>query len=183
LRAHPQIEVRVAAETGRAGFSWDAIDLAILYRQETAAEKHSVPLLEELVQPICSPRILHEKPIRRPADILQHVLIHTSYNSVTWKDWFNAHAVGSYGLHQRIQIDPSHVAIEAAAKDFGVVLESDILARDEISAGHLVVPLPECAIRRKSYVLTWSPEKKIQRSAALLRDWLLAEAQRLRIGE
>lgn len=33
MHSHPHIEVRVSAETGRAGSSWDATDLAIVYRQ------------------------------------------------------------------------------------------------------------------------------------------------------
>lgn len=178
MRANPHIEVRVSAETGRAGFSWNTFDLAILYRQAHAIEDNAAPFLEELIQPMCSPNILHDQPIKSPLDILQHVLIHTNYNAVTWKDWFIAQSVPGYGQHRRVQIDPSHVAIEAAAKEFGIVLESDVLAKGEISSGRLVTPLSDYAISRSSYVLTWSPDKALRESAALFRDWLLATVGR-----
>jgi LysR family glycine cleavage system transcriptional activator len=177
MRAHPQVEVRVSAETGRAGFGWDTIDLAILYRQPHDGESHAIPLLEELVQPMCSPATLKTRPIKAPADVLDHVLIHSNYNAITWRDWFGTQGLSGYGQHQRIQIDPSHVAIEAAVKDFGVVLESDVLAGEEIASGRLVAPLAAHAIRRTSYVLTWSPDRLLSPSARVFRDWLVATAR------
>jgi LysR family glycine cleavage system transcriptional activator len=180
INAHPGIEVRLSAETARAGLSWDAIDLAILYADAPGTEAHSAPLLEELIQPLCSPTILRHRPIRSPADVLAHTLIHTSYNALTWKHWFDAQGVSGYRRHRGIQIDPSHIALEAAAKDFGIVLESDVLAQDEIASGRLVAPLPGSAVRRASYALAWSPDRTLSPAVALCRDWLLDAADRRR---
>ena len=176
MKDQPGIEVRLNAETGRAGFSWDISDLAILYTDAPVPDGHATPLLEEVVQPLCSPRILTASPIRSPADVLDHTLIHTNYNLFSWKHWFAAHGLAGYSRHRGIQIDPSHVAIEAAAKEFGIVLESDVLAHDEIASGRLVAPLRETAVRRGTYVLAWS-SRPLGRSARLFRDWLLAAAR------
>jgi LysR family glycine cleavage system transcriptional activator len=177
MHFHPHIEVRVSAETGRAGFSWGATDLAIVYRQPKENDVDAIPLIEETIQPLCSPRILNERPVQLPSDLFNHVLIHTNYNAVTWRDWFSTQGIGRYEQYQRIQIDPSHVAIEAAAKEFGIALESDILAREEISSGRLVTPLSEYAVRRISYLLTWSPDQRLSPSAVFFRDWLIAIAR------
>ncbi len=177
MQTHPNVEVRVSAETGRAGFAWDATDLAIEYRALRTGEAGAVPLLAESVQPMGSPRRLHDCPIRVPDDVFKHVLIHTNYNTISWKDWAKSAGASGYGKHQSIQIDPSHVAIEAAAKDFGLVLESDLLAGDEISSGKLILPLSQYAVRRTSYVLTWATDRKLSPSAAVFRDWLLETAQ------
>src|SRR5262249_13520919 len=119
-------------------------------------------------------------PIKDPVDVLAHTLIHTNYNLLTWKQWFDAHGVSGYRQHRGIQIDPSHVAIEAAAKDFGIVLESDILAQDEIATGRLVAPLRASAVRRNAYTLAWPPHRPLPRNVKLFRDWLLDAASRRR---
>lgn len=178
IKEHPGIEVRLSAETGRAGFSWDAVDLAVLYMESPRSDGHSAPLLEEFIQPLCSPRVLKDRPIKNPVDVPAHTLIHTNYNLLTWKHWCSAQGVSGYSRHRGIQIDPSHVAIEAAAKDFGIVLESDVLAQDEIASGRLVAPLRESVVRRGSYTLAWSPDRPLSRSVELFRDWLLAAASR-----
>jgi LysR family transcriptional regulator, glycine cleavage system transcriptional activator len=176
MHSHPHVEVRVSAETGRAGFSWETVDLAILYREPRDGESHVTPLLEESIQPMCSPTTLRRRPIEHLADVLHHPLIHSNHNAITWRDWFGAQGLSRYRQHQRIQIDPSHVAIEAAVKDFGVVLESDVLARQELSSGQLITPLSQYAIRRMSYALTWSPDRKLSQSASVFRDWLVASS-------
>jgi len=174
--AHPGIEVRLTAAPSRAGVRWDTTDLAVLYTAAgSATDSHSIPLLEETIQPMCSPSALRARPIHHDADLRRHVLIHTDDNAVTWQDWFTVRNVG-HAAHERLQIDPSHVAIEAAARGLGVVLESDVLARDELAAGRLVTPLPDQPVRRRSYQLAWEPGRPLGRGAAVLRDWLVAAA-------
>jgi LysR family glycine cleavage system transcriptional activator len=172
--AHPGIEVRLNAAPGRTGIRWETTDLAIQYTAPSATSAHTVPLLEEAIQPMCSPSTLHERPIHRDADLRRHVLIHTDDNAVTWQDWLASRNVAGCAQHERIQIDPSHVAIEAAARGLGVVLESDILAHDELASGRLVAPLPDHALRRQSYQLAWEPGRSLGPAAVLLRDWLVA---------
>jgi len=172
--AHPSVEVRLHAAPSRAGVRWDMTDLAIQYAAVPAADPHTVALLDETIQPMCSPRVLGARPIHRAADLRRHVLIHTDDNAVTWQDWFASRNVAGGAQHERIQIDPSHVAIEAAARGLGVVLESDVLAHDDLASGRLVAPLPDEPVRRRSYQLAWAPGRALGPSAALLRDWLIA---------
>ena len=91
----------VSAEPTRSGLSWDAVDLAILYGDAAPNDSNCEPFIDELIQPLCSPNILRHAPIKRPADLLEHVLIHTNYNAVTWKDWFAEHGVTGYTRHRR----------------------------------------------------------------------------------
>ena len=176
--AHPGIEVRLTAAPSRAGLRWDTTDLAIQYAQAPAPASDAVALMDETIQPMCSPQVLRRRPIRDDADLQGHVLIHSDDNAVTWQDWFASRNLAGRAPHDRIRIDPSHVAIEAAARGLGVVLESDVLARDELASGRLVAPLPGHAVRRRSYRLAWEPGRAVAGSAALLRDWLVAAAGR-----
>lgn len=177
MRLHPHVEVRVSAEMGRENLTLDGSTLAIIYRQPIKGERYATPLLEERIQPLCSPKILINNPVSSPSDLFRHVLISTNFNAINWKEWFNLHGVNHAKKYQKIQIDPSYVAIEAAAKEFGIALEGDVLAGDEIASGKLVTPLSAYAVRRISYVLAWSPDHEITAGAALLKDWLVAVAQ------
>lgn len=105
----PGIEVRLNAETGRAGFSWEVVDLAIVYTDAPRVDGSAEPFLDERIQPLCSPQLLRDRPIRAPADVLNHTLIHTNYNLFTWKQWFGAVGLSGYGRHLGIQIDRKSV--------------------------------------------------------------------------
>lgn len=177
IRSHPHIEVRVRAETGRETLNLDGSTLAIIYRAPIEGERHAVPLLEELIQPLCSPNILKKCAVYSPKDLFQHVLINTNFNAIGWADWLSIQRVRNSGKYQKIQIDPSYVAIEAAVKEFGIVLEGDVLAGDEISSGTLVAPLSAYAVKRTSYVLAWSPDHRASDATLLLKEWLVATGQ------
>lgn len=178
IKNHPHIEVRVSAEPTRSGLSWDAVDLAILYGDAMPNDSAIEPFIDELIQPLCSPTILRNAPIKLPSDLLEHVLIHSNYNSITWKDWFAEHHVTGYARHRGIQIDPSHIAIEAAVKDFGIVLESSLIANEEVASGRLIAPLREYAVERTSYTLAWPSRRRLNDNVRIFRDWLVAAAPR-----
>ncbi len=60
---HPEIEVRIAAIDGREPDLWrDGIDVAVVKRAAKAAggNTDAMPLLHELVFPVCAPSLLGE---------------------------------------------------------------------------------------------------------------------------
>ncbi|GAA5233502.1 LysR family transcriptional regulator [Verticiella sediminum] len=176
LLDNPTIDVRVNAESKRTGFSWSVTDLAVLYTGEPKREPSAITLLEDTVQPMCSPKLLTDRPVGMPRDLLNHTLIHTRGNVITWKEWFAAQDLTAFGRHERLQIDPSHIAIDAAIKEFGVVLESEALVQDELASGRLVTLLPETAMGGVFWMLSWTPGERLRPAAARFRDWLKAAA-------
>jgi len=74
-------------------------------------------------------------------------------------------------MARTIQLDPSHVAIAAAVKGLGVILESDILTREEIATGKLVDPFPETASTLSSYWLAPLPAKGERDAVSTVRRW------------
>lgn len=178
IKLHPGIEVGVDSGSTRSGINWNVTDLAVLYLNVAGNEQNSTTLLDDVVQPMCSPNVLHAQPIGSPEDLLTHVLIHTSNNALSWKDWFLAQGVQSYGKHEKIHIHPSHVAIDAASNEFGIILESSALVREEIASGKLVTPLPDTAMQGPAWKLAWAPGQAMRPSVAIFRDWLLEVACR-----
>ncbi|SEE68937.1 LysR family transcriptional regulator, glycine cleavage system transcriptional activator [Rhizobiales bacterium GAS191] len=173
---NPGIDIRVNAEVGRQSKVGDA-DLMIVYGEPGRWQDRAVPFLRETIQPLCSPALLAGGLVKSPADLADLPLIKTRDNSVSWEDWFRHWSVDlSRPRARAIQLDPSHVAIEAAIKGLGVILESDILTAKEMTTGKLVAPFPDFGMTLSSYWLL-PPHRTGERSAvASVREWLRIRA-------
>lgn len=171
LAAHPGVDIRVNAERdqrpGAAG-----VDLMIVYGDARTCARTAEPLLEEALQPLCAPALA--SGIRTPADLLALPLIGTRGNVLSWRDWFRHHGVDPGRAGPAMELDPSDVAIDAAADGLGVVLESDVLTEDERRDGRLVAPLPDFALRIAAYWLL--PAGGDSPAVDRVRLWLLAAA-------
>jgi LysR family glycine cleavage system transcriptional activator len=172
---HPRIDIRVNAQPER-GFDLANIDLAIVYGGSGKWSSRAAPLLEDAVQPLCAPRLIAAREIRSPRDLLGHTLIRTRGNAVSWEEWLQRNGVDSERM-KTIQLDPSHVAIEAAVRGLGIVLESDVLTQDETGSGELVAPLPGLEISAMSYWLV-TPRPPSRESVEIVRSWLIERAAR-----
>lgn len=176
LAAHPGIDIRVNADRdqrpGAAG-----VDLMIAYGDAGAWQRSADLLLEEALQPMCAPALA--AGIGAPADLLTRPLIGTRGNALSWASWFRRHGigVGRAGV-PAMELDPSDVAIDAAARGLGVVLESDVLTEGERLDGRLVAPLPAHAIRVAAYWLLPAAGSGRRPAVDRVRAWLMAAAGR-----
>ena len=133
------------------------------------------PLLKETFRPYCAPSLLAGAGSIDANALLSKPLIRSSTNDISWSDWFARRGVevGPRALHH-IQIDPSYVAIEAAVKGVGVVLESGILMQEHVQEGRLVAPVPEQGLPAVSYWLL-PVRPNAQRAVWTTYKWLLEQ--------
>ncbi|MGH8082955.1 MAG: LysR family transcriptional regulator, partial [Lysobacter sp.] len=76
-RAHSDIDVRVSTTGKLSNFLGDGIDIAIRYGGGDYPGLDCEFLADEEVFPVCSPRLLEgAHPLREPADLRYHALIH-----------------------------------------------------------------------------------------------------------
>jgi LysR family glycine cleavage system transcriptional activator len=183
LAEHPEIDLRVhadlrlATETGTR-FEADGVDLAIWYGDHAPAA--AVPLLTETIQPLCAPALAARCDLRGPRDLLALPLIVTRDNRLSWEGWFHRQGVAlDDGFAGTIQLDPSHVAIEAAVKGLGVVLEADVLAEDALRDGRLVVPFPGLGVTWPAYWLGVARNAAGREGVEIVRAWLMESAARM----
>jgi LysR family glycine cleavage system transcriptional activator len=175
MTKHPGIDIRVNAAAGRQTKPGDA-DLMIVYGDSSRWAPQAAPFLNERIQPLCAASVLKNARISAPADLARQVLIKTRVNALTWEEWFRQQGVDQSRVMARtIQLDPSHVAIEAAVKGLGVILESDLLTREEIATGKLVGPFPETGSTLSSYWLAPLPLKSEREAVTTVRRWLKRE--------
>ncbi len=175
IDTHPGIELRVFAVRTADGKAED-FDITIGYGEAARWKKRARPLLQETIQPYCAPARLKGWKSLTATQLLAQPLIQSQENAVSWERWFDKRGVSfdPSAVHP-IQLDPSYVAIEAAVKGIGVILESSLLTQEHVDAGRLVTPIRETRRPSTSYWLL--PLRKGARQPALKAyKWLVEQA-------
>lgn len=175
LEKHPGIDIRLNAEKDHHRPGTAGVDLMIVYGDASAWRRSAVLLLDEILQPMCTPALA--AGICAPVDLLTRPLIGTRGNAMSWAEWFERNGVEGARSGPTMELDPSDVAIDGAAKGLGVVLESSILTEDERREGRLVTPLPDHAVAIPAYWLL-EPAGGCRPVVDLVRTWLFEAAGR-----
>lgn len=138
LRQHPDLRVRVETSVDRPRFG-DA-DVGIFYGPPPEKGLTVRHVIRERMTVLCSPQLLDgNTPLRHPSDLAHHVLIHAR-NRLPWADWLAMFGQGGLVVRRELSVERSTLAIDAAARAVGVILESDFLTADDIREGRLVEP-------------------------------------------
>src|ERR1700726_1431100 len=90
--AHPGIDVRITTSTGLVDFKGGDVDAQIRYRRGQRPGLRADWLMADELFPVCSPALLAaDKPLRRPEDLANRTLLHTSggYGD-DWRLWLTA---------------------------------------------------------------------------------------------
>jgi len=186
---HPEIEVRIAAIDGREPDLWrDGIDIAVVKRPAKLADRNPVemPLLREIVFPVCAPSLLAGPlPLHRPDDLVPHTLIECEAaeaedSEFTWATWLNRFGLQGARLSRQLRFSHFGVALSAAVDGLGVALGRSPMVDAELAAGRLVRPFAKRVVAKASsvFALAWRDTGAVredQRIAAF-RDFALDEA-------
>ncbi|WP_428673995.1 LysR substrate-binding domain-containing protein [Reyranella sp.] len=175
IASHPGIDLRVFAVRSADGNAED-FDITIGYGDATRWQGRAQPLLEETIEPYCAPSQLRRAKALTPRQLLSRPLIQSRENAVSWESWFSRHSLSFDAAHNSpLQLDPSYVAIEAAVKGVGVILESSLLTHEHVEAGRLVTPVRESTPPSTAYWLL-PISKAARRPVADAYAWLIARA-------
>jgi LysR family glycine cleavage system transcriptional activator len=175
IEAYPGIDIRVFAIRTADGNA-DDFDITIGYGDAARWSGRARPLLEEIIQPYCAPSRLQGATSMQARDLLTQPLIRSGETGISWETWFrDRHVRFKADALNHLRIDPSYVAIEAAVKGIGVILESSILTQEHAGAGRLVSPVPDASRPSVSYWLL-PLRSGSRRPVSTAYDWLLSQA-------
>ena len=123
------------------------VDVAIRFGQGQYPGCKVDKLLPVTVVPLCSPRLMQgEHPLREPADLRFHTLLHddTAYEGrPDWATWLALAGVKDVDPSHGLRFNHSALALDAAAEGQGVALTLRPLAEVDLASGRLVVPFRE----------------------------------------
>ena len=128
LKAHPAIDVKVSTSAQSVDFDREGFDLAVRYGRGVYPGLRAELCLPVEVFPVCSPVLLQgEPPLRVPADLKHHTLLHddstyTDVSNPNWAMWLDHAGVEGVDATRGPSFWPSHLVINAAIDGLGVAL-------------------------------------------------------------
>jgi DNA-binding transcriptional LysR family regulator len=182
LQAHKGVDVRISATYDTVELERDGVDLAIRY---TSADemKGQRPLFEEEVIPVCSPALAADpaRPLREPADLRAHVLLHSDdsqYSWMEWNIWLHAHGLRDLKPAGTLQFNQYDQLVQAAVNGQGVALGRLPILRRLLKEKTLVTPFKKSVVSSRGYYLVRSARAAGKQDVAEFEAWLLEETKK-----
>lgn len=178
----PEIDVRISASDEIVDLSRGGFDMAIRYGSGRYPALEVELLMKNEVFPACSPLLIENgPPLRTPADLRHHALIHDQAVdrdplAPTWAMWLKAAGVSGVAASAGLTFSGTHLALDAAIAGHGVVLAYSTIAAADLAAGRLVrlfsLSLPDLF----AYYVVTMPGALDRPKVRAFRDWLRQEA-------
>ena len=181
---HPTIDVFISADNRIVDLERERIDLAVRYCPEGMAPPGSPRLFGERLLPVCSPALAADRarPIRRPADLERHVLLHIDnsggrYTWLNWSAWLAAVGVRELTPAGSLRFTNFDQVIQAAVDGQGVALGRVPLLDNLLKQKKLVAPLSGKYTTARAYFVVRGPQATARPEAQFFIDWLIEEAR------
>ena len=171
-RDHPGLELRiVTASTPAEQFRMD-VD-AVISGPSRQPGWVGTRFLGEVRLPVLSPDLMRKCPLRAPADLERHTLLHAATLREAWPRWMAAADVPDLTPARDQVFEHFYFAIQAALEGLGVVMGPLALISEELRAGRLA-PIKEPALRTRGYFVYALEASSDSPAVATLRKWLVA---------
>ena len=182
LQAHPGVDVRISASYDMINLEREGVDLAIRYASADEM-KGQKPLFAEAVLPVCSPGLAADpaRPLREPADLRAHVLLHSDdaqYSWMEWNLWLHAHGLRELKTAGVLQFNQYDQLVQAAVNGQGVALGRLPLLRGLLKERKLVAPFPRSIVSSRGYFVVRSALAAGKREVKDFDAWLQEETKK-----
>ncbi|MBP0619589.1 transcriptional regulator GcvA [Cupriavidus consociatus] len=184
--AWPDMDVRLETSLKPVDFITQSIDIGVRYGKGNWPGLTAEKLMDEEIYPVCSPRLLRQRPLKRPQDLARQVLIHDlsmegHAGFPSWDAWLRKAGITGAVTTRGMQINNSAAVLQAAAEGHGIALARSVMARDDLAGGHLVRLCPEIRFASPlAYFIVYRGERSNLPRLAAFRDWLFEEAAGVR---
>lgn len=177
--AHPNIDVRVAANNRVLNLRQEGIDLAIRYAREADVPPGAVRLFGEKVLPVASKKVA-ARAFDNPHALLDEVLLEFDESArpwLRWSDWLTATGLADAKPKAYLHLNQYDQVIQAAIEGHGVALGRLALVLPMLKDGRLVA-LADNGLGNSDYAY-WlidespSPRSEVQQ----FRDWIISEVR------
>jgi LysR family glycine cleavage system transcriptional activator len=178
---HPDVNVRILGSNQKEDLQKKHIDLAIRFGVKTRVSGTDNLVMEEfgedVVYPVCSPKLLQHIWLQSPKDLLDCTLVSlTNERVVTWKTWFEHAGVKGYeNVSKKTEVTSSDMALSAILSGHGVALVASAMFSQYVHTKQLVVPFKiKHPIIWKRY-LAYDPNSVKRKRIQVFIDWVRAE--------
>jgi len=182
LQGHPGVDVRISASYHSVNLEREGVDIAIRYASQQSLPDET-PLFEEQVIPVCSPALAADpkRPLREPADLRAHVLLHMDDKKMSWIEWdlwLHAHGLRDFRPAGSLQFSQYDQLVQAALAGQGVALGRLPLLKRMLREKQLVMPFRKSVVSSRGYFVLRSARAAGKRDVTEFEAWLQAEARK-----
>lgn len=125
--------------------------------------------------PVASPALLKARPVRKPADLGGHTLLHARHVPELWPDWLAAAGVPDLVPAGQRRYDNTQLLYQAAINGLGIAIATDVLVGLDLAARRLVRPLRLAHPIAKSFHLIYRRRDMERPQLRAFRHWLQQE--------
>lgn len=181
LKEHPDVDLKVSTSAKPVDFDRDDCDLAVRYGRGVYPGLHSELCLPVEVFPVCSPALLTgEHPLREPADLRHHTLLHddsvyADSSNPNWAMWLQRAGVKGVDPTRGPSFWPSHLVINAAIDGLGVALAKRNWIERDLQEGRLVKLFDVSLAVEFSYFLVYPESREGDPLIASFVEWVRGE--------
>jgi DNA-binding transcriptional LysR family regulator len=180
-RTHPEVDVRITADTRVQDLERDGLDIALRHGPASLAGPNAIRLFGERVFPVCSPRLLKKTPLKKPEDLKNHVLLQYHDPDVRhpwlhWNTWLEVAGVADLRPAGRLSFSGYEQIIPSAVAGHGVALGRSPLVKDLIDARELIAPFKSEADPARAYFVIVAKHSAQRPEVVEFVSWLKREA-------
>ena len=175
---HPELEIRLTTTARLVDFAREDVDCGIRYGLGDWPGLEAYRLLDVTLVPVCSPRLLGgADPLREPADLARHTLLHVLEDIDDWRLWLQAAGVQGVDPLRGPKFDSIPLALQAAISGAGVAICADHLVTEDLAEGRLVEPFDIELPSGCAYYFVVPRASAGQPKIAAFARWILEEAR------
>lgn len=134
-------------------------------------------IASEDLMPVCAPALTAgHPPLRQPADLAHHTLLHPTPDHHDWRAWLEAAGVTGVDPSGGQTFGSLDHAARAAASGLGVAMGDRALIAEDLATGRLVTPFDVVLTATSAYYFLCPKATAEEPKIAAFRRWLIAEA-------
>ena len=173
VEKHPRIRLAFDTETTLTRFDDGGPDLGIRHGAGHWPGLTALPLMDEHLFPVASPRMA--KAVKNAADIAKLPLI-LDHARQGWHDWFRFAGVHGADLNERYSFSDTTDAFRAAMNGIGAALARERVIGPYLEDGSLVeLPGPRMPARW-GYHVVYPAHRRLRPAAQAFVEWVLSAA-------
>ncbi|MBD9604366.1 LysR family glycine cleavage system transcriptional activator [Pseudomonas sp. PvR086] len=177
-REYPQIDIRYISNIWVKEPDGED-DLEIRWGCGEWSGLHAQRLTWDILQPVCSPKLMASSPIHEPRDLMNHSLLHVLGYEEGWGYWLKRVGADDVDYSRGLQFDTLISTIRMAELGQGVALARSSVVEDLLKSGQLVAPFNHRIEASESFYLVHEQNEALSPDAAHFSTWLVAQAHRL----
>jgi DNA-binding transcriptional LysR family regulator len=170
---HPEVTVNLSTRLQPFTLGSSPFDAAIHFGHEDWPGVHYMPLMPEVVMPVCAPDMTGA-PFANPDQLRKHPLLHLETRPRAWARWFDA-VDQPYDPPQGMMFDQFATMAQAALHGLGIALLPTFVANPYLKSGQLILASDKTTESIGSYYLVWPSDRPAPPPLLAFCEWLLTQ--------